>query len=66
MATRKKSFVTLLALITGCAAQYGQGGAYEAELRRRQVEYAQQQALRQQQAQVRSLRERAPAQTFAC
>jgi len=41
--------VLLAALII--AAVTAQQGAYEAELRRRQIEYAQQQALRQQQAQ---------------
>ena len=43
--------VCLLALVAGVAAQYGaQGNSYDQELRRRQVEYAQQQAMRQQQA----------------
>ena len=47
-----RTFTLLLAFATRVAVgQYAQGGggAYEAELRRRQAEYAQQQALRQQQ-----------------
>ena len=45
-------------LVAGCAAQGygGQGNSYDQELRRRQVEYAQQQALRQQQAQQQAQR----------
>ena len=49
-----RATLVAVALMRGCEAQGygGNGGAYEQELRRRQMEYAQAQALRQQQAQV--------------
>jgi hypothetical protein len=53
----RAQWTAALCLLASAAAQqgYGQGGAYEAELRRRQLEYQQQQMLRQQQQQVSAL-----------
>ena len=49
MRTTTLLLVSAASLVSCQYGQGGQGGAYEAELRRRQQEYAQQQALRQQQ-----------------